>query len=79
MLTSPTCRIMFTGIHTVVIMSVHSLPMLLNKSETGDYTQVSFSKKKRKKMQLDVEESTPAKNMIYLFHSRIAIGSCHHV
>ena len=30
------------------------------------------------KMQLDVEESTPASDMTVLFHSRIAIGNCQH-
>ena len=28
-------------------------------------------------MQLDVEESTPASDMTYWFHFRIAIGNCH--
>ena len=29
-------------------------------------------------MQLDVEESTPACDMSFKFHSRITIGNCHH-
>ncbi len=32
----------------------------------------------KKKMQLDVEESTPASDMTYWFPFRIAIGNCHH-
>ncbi len=30
------------------------------------------------KMQLDIEESTPASYMTYRFHSRIGLGNCHH-
>ncbi len=45
-----------------------------------DYTsQRSFPPhRKRIKMQLDVEESTPASDMTYWFHQKNAIGNCHH-
>ena len=31
-----------------------------------------------RKMQLDVDESTPANDKTYWFHPRVAIGNCHH-
>ena len=55
------------------------------KKLRGKKFPASWSRKKKlpvsfwgKKMQLDIEDSTPASDMTYWFHPRIAIDNCYH-